>query len=190
VTCLQCAPIVADLQERLADLTDRSEAMLLENSELHEEVAGNLVTIRKISRELGALRAELTRRAEESPEAKQIRRVLDHWAADHPRAKTPTGGARWKTVAKALRLDHTVDELLEAVDGLRTRPYVTDRGRSATGSPSQRYDDLTIALRDESTIARFRGYAQSLPEPTPDEVTGRDDDGWWQHLAAQDQQAA
>jgi hypothetical protein len=172
VTCLACAEAFAQLETKLA-------SFLRENEELTNELSGALSTIRTLGRQNAALRGELTRRAEDSPRAEDIRTVLDAWLQAHPRAKTPTGGKRWRTVNRALALGHGVNELLEALAGLRAFPYVGSTGRASTGRPDQRYDDVEHALRDESTIERFRRYAQratSAPEQDP----------FWAHVDAQD----
>jgi hypothetical protein len=172
VTCPACAAAFAELEAKV-------QSFLRENEQLTNELSGALSTIRTLGRQNAALRGELTRRAEDSPRAEDIRTVLDDWQQDHPRAKTPTGGKRWRTVNRALALGHGVDELLEALAGLRAFPYVGSTGRASTGRPEQRYDDVEHALRDESTIERFRRHAQratAAPEQDP----------FWTNLEEQD----
>src|SRR5437763_9712889 len=101
-----------------------------ENQQLTQEVSGLLSTTRRQAREIVALKQMLRERMEEDPLSKDVRRVLDRWAETHPQARTPADGKRAKVVRRALRLGHDVDELLEALDGLRRFPFVTGNGRS------------------------------------------------------------
>jgi hypothetical protein len=74
-------------------------------------------------------------------------------------------GKRAKTVRAALRMGYTVDQLKLALEGLAKFPFVGPSGRCAAGTPAQRYDDVDHALRDETTIERFIGYATAPPVP-------------------------
>jgi hypothetical protein len=161
--------------------------LLAENEALTSEVSGLLDTTRRQAKTIAGLNAEITRRAATSPRAETIRRVAEHWLRDHPRAKVPVGGKRWQTIDRALRAGHTPDELVEALDGLAARPFVTEKGRSATGTPAQRYDDLALALRDETTIERFKDYlhAHEAPASPAPPAEASSDDPYWQHVAAQ-----
>jgi hypothetical protein len=155
--------------------------LLAENESLTSEVSGLLDTTRRQAKTIAGLNAELTRRAETSPRAETIRRVAEHWQREHPRAKVPAGGKRWKTIDAAIKAGHTPEELIEALDGLAARPFVTDKGRAAAGTPQQRYDDLALCLRDEVTIERFRSYQQQAEAP----AVSVDADPYWSHVLAQ-----
>lgn len=136
------------------------------------------------NRELGGVRAELTKQRQNSPEAAGVRDVFDHWVKvlgkDPSRQKPDSklGEKRQAKIRARLREGFTVDELKRAIDGLARRPFVGPKGRMAQGSQSQRFDDLTTALADETTVPRFIGYAETEPEsnvvelvPSPKGVT-------------------
>lgn len=130
-----------------------------QNNQLAEENAALSHQLRRAGMAEMALRRQLEKTLEDEPEAEQIRSIITYWKVKlgHPRAKAPMGGKRAKIVRAALRT-HSVTELKQAIDGLALLPYVTDKGRRPTGEPSQRYDDLEYALKDEQRIERFRAY--------------------------------
>jgi hypothetical protein len=138
---------------------DDCQKLLNENEELTNEVSGLLSQVRQQARREQALTRELTKLRSDDPASAEIEIVLANWKhhTGHPKAKTPVGGKRWVVVKKALK-DHTLEELLEAIEGLALVPYVGNHGRKTDGKPSERYDDVEHALRDETTIARFRSY--------------------------------
>lgn len=132
-------------------------------AELGAQLAGVQIQARRAGQAEVAIRRQLQEAMEADPKSEEIRDVLNHWQAHHPRAKCPTGGKRFVVVKKALKLGFDVDQLKVALDGLRQFPYVGPGGRKATGDKSERYDDVEHALRDEATIERFIGYATDNP---------------------------
>lgn len=143
------------------------------NARLGEEISGLLYTTRRQGHEIVSLKAEATKRAKTSTNAAQIECVLVNWmrlcrgrtSHDGKKGRLPVIDAdskRWKLVAKALK-SHDVSECLEAVEGLAAMPYVGAYGRAASGLPSQRYDDIEYALKDEGQIEKARKWrAQAL----------------------------
>lgn len=149
--------------ERCAQLEQMLKRAEHDMAELGEQLAGVQLQARRAGQAEVAIRRQLQEAMEADPKSEQIREVLNHWQAHHPRAKTPTGGKRFVTVKKALKLGFTVDQLKQALDGLRALPYVGPAGRMAAGKPDQRFDDVEHALRDEQTIERFIGYLENPP---------------------------
>ena len=158
--CQNCAELESKLQNASDELVDAYETIKAQGTEL---------------RKLRRLETELN---EASPSAKLVREVLDHWAKDHPRANVSLNGARAKLVRGAIRLGHTspkvpcpvhpddgsrpdrdarctiADELIEAVEFLRLKPFVGPRGRTGALEPGvRRFDDLKYALADEKGTA-------------------------------------
>ena len=161
-------PALCERCQQLEQLLHQSEHDM---AELGEQLAGVQLQARRAGQAEVAIRRQLQEAMEADPKSEQIREVLNHWQAHHPRAKTPTGGKRFVTVKKALKLGFTVEQLKQALDGLRALPYVGPAGRMAEGKPDQRFDDVEHALRDEQTIERFIGYLENPPAAasrTPD----------------------
>jgi hypothetical protein len=151
--------LLAQVRDEALDEAQLPQKLLSENEHLTEEISGLLYTTRKQAASIAALTRELRKTHADDPTATEIEIVLANWKhhTGHPKAKTPVGGKRWVVVKKALK-DHTLEELLEAIEGLGLVPYVGNHGRKTDGKPSERYDDVEHALRDETTIARFRSY--------------------------------
>lgn len=140
-------------------MDEKYASLLAENEALTEEISGLLDTTRRQGREVVALKRELNRATESDPKSQDVRGVLDAWKrlCGHPRAKCPTDGKAWKVTLRAMR-HHSRQEVMEAIEGLALMPYVGAHGRQAAGKPSDRYDDVEHALKDETTIRRFRTY--------------------------------
>lgn len=149
----------ADGCERCAQLEQMLQAAENNLAELGGQLAGLQHQLRRAAGAEQALRQQLEQREESDPKSQDVRAVLAGWEARHPRAKTPMTGKRAKTVRAALRMGYTVDQLKLALEGLAKFPFVGPSGRCAAGTPAQRYDDVDHALRDETTIERFIGYA-------------------------------
>lgn len=154
IPCASCS--------RLEDLLKQSEINARDERQMWED---QLAEKERLQRSQGAtiqaLKRELAAAREEEPEADAIRDLLDAWKrlTGHPRAKTPLAGERAKFVRQALK-HHEPDELLEALNGLALYPYATGKGRQASGTPKQRYDDVEYALKNEKVIDQMRGRAQ------------------------------
>lgn len=156
----------AELQAQVERLREALKWAVLDKENAQADVTAK-------NREIGSLKAELTKQRQSSPEAKGVQEVFDHWV--HALGKDPSrtkpdsklGEKRQAKIRARLRESFTVDELKRAIDGLAAMPYVTAKGRAETGSHSQLYDDLTIALADETTVPRFIAYLDTPSNVTP-----------------------
>jgi hypothetical protein len=185
ITCLHCAEKQAEL-ERKADII---EALQRELNKSMENEAGALAAAKAAGNALNAAKGQLTKDAESSPNARQVRRVLDAWVEGRRgRPNVEAGGKRWRTVQKALALGHTnpplecpvhdetglkrpdvpenavcsvVDELIEAVQGIRLFPFMRDAQRTEAMVPgAKKFDDVDHALGDEKRIEKARMLAR------------------------------
>lgn len=143
----------------------RAEAIRvdLENAETELRVARRRET---------ALRNELRKHLEDDPANAAVKEVLAEWkiVCNHQRAKTPLDGARAKAVRRMLKAGYTADQLKKAILGCGRFPYVGPQGRVSSGDTKTRHDDLTLILRDESTVERFIGYADRDDKPDSEKV--------------------
>lgn len=85
-------------------------------------------------------------------------RVVDHYRATHPRRKT--GDPEARVVRKALALDYTADELIEAIDGNARDEWHIARHKH----------ELSYVLRNVEKIDTFR--AAAVQAPLVDPATG------------------
>jgi hypothetical protein len=161
------------LDHVMASTCPHCEELQFKYAALDEERCGLILTVRKVSAEVVALRREAN-----PPEAseldKDIRFVLTRWRrlCGHPKAKCPVDGKAWKAVKRALvSWEYTMMEVLEAVEGAALAPYDAGYGRrKVTGTPRERKDDLGYVLRDETNIAKFRDIAQRARKATVDQL--------------------
>lgn len=122
--------------------------------------------VRRLRRANASLLNKLNEQRADSPLANEVREVLEHYVTRFQKSKAfkvGPDGARWVLVEKALKGDHTVSDLKEAIDGLRAFPFVGGggvKGRTATGTEDERYDEIKYCLQDDMSITRFRKYAQ------------------------------
>ncbi|MFZ2315993.1 MAG: hypothetical protein WAW86_10120 [Gammaproteobacteria bacterium] len=84
--------------------------------------------------------------------------VFSHWqhVMNHPRAKLD--GKRKSKILQALKLGYGVDGLKQAIDGCSKTPY--NMGKSESG---QKFDDISLILRDAEHIERFINNAINTP---------------------------
>src|SRR5438093_38228 len=114
--CRQCKELEADLAE-----TRR----LLEKA--HDDLMGQTQTVTVQGKEIGKLKRELD--DEDTPLAKEIRRVLDFWGEKHPTANTSPSGSRARVARGAYRLGHTDPPLpcpVHEPDGRRRKGVAKD----------------------------------------------------------------
>lgn len=93
--------------------------------------------------------------------------IFEHWqrVMNHPQAKLDD--KRRKCIQAALKLGYTPEQLRTAVDGCSVTPH--NMGHNDRG---ERYDDLTLILRDATRIDRFIRNAKSPPMPLGPTPTG------------------
>lgn len=107
-------------------------------------------------------------------ERETVRKIFQHWqyTCDHPKAKaTPERVAK---IRQRLRDGYTEADIIAAINGCAASPFHRGENENAT-----RYDDLTLILRNGSTLEKFRDkapagsvddYAASVREKTPQEI--------------------
>jgi hypothetical protein len=103
--------------------------------------------------------------------------VFEHWRERLMPGAREFSQDRAKAVMARLRAGATTDDLKKAIDGCARKPYVTEKGRSADGLPSERYADLELICRSERHVMQFQAYADdpggsasdgpSRPAPAP-----------------------
>lgn len=76
--------------------------------------------------------------------------IFSHWQSvmNHPRAKLDK--KRESKISQALKLGYGVEELKQAINGCSKTPY--NMGKNDSG---QRFDDVSLILRDAEHIERF-----------------------------------
>lgn len=138
---------------------DEPAPSLLERAQMRADVAeGDLRLaedeIRTLRRSLGALKAELNRRTQESPHGKMARLVADYYAQRLKRNKSwKFGEKRQKAVLARLKEEYEPLYICRAIDGLAAGAH-TDRDSGV------RYDDLELVCRNEVNLERFHQLAE------------------------------
>jgi hypothetical protein len=107
---------------------------------------------------ISRMRKEQTRSQTAHPDNDKAERVFDYWRSRLMPDAREFNGKRWKAVIARLEAGFTVDELKKAIDGCVHRQYVTERGRSSKGTPSQRQVELELICREEANVRRFISY--------------------------------
>jgi hypothetical protein len=90
----------------------------------------------------------------------EIKSIFEYWqqVMNHPRAKLDK--KRQHKIKVALELGYSLDELKSAINGCANMPF--NMGENEQG---QRYDDITLILRDASHIDRFTAKINSTYSP-------------------------
>jgi hypothetical protein len=112
------------------------------------------------NREIGRLKAELTKREQSSTTMQEVRDVWDHYVAKVAKRKDVTlGDNRKKMIRDRLRelreagCDGPAAKLKLAIDGLAARPYVRAAGgRTGEAKGAKRYADLKYALGSDERV--------------------------------------
>jgi hypothetical protein len=148
------------------DCRDLSE----QNAKLTDELSGALHAVRKLGAENVKLRGASVHSPESDIKTANVWIVLENWLwlcrgrkRNDGKGRLPLidpGSTRWTIASRAIKREpEGVHACLEAIEGLAAKPYViSGQGRSATGRPSQRVDDIQYALKDETTVERCRRY--------------------------------
>lgn len=147
--------------EECSDCADL-EAKLVELQLAKEDDAFNFaVDIARKNQEIGRLKRQLEEFLDETPNSKLAKGIFTHWVERCGKRKTTVYGvARKKVILLALK-QHDEATIKRAIDGCARRPFVGPHGRQPTNANGgKRFDDLTLILRDETTIERFGGYAE------------------------------
>lgn len=119
------------------------------------------VDVARKNQEIGRLRRQLDDVLNTQPSSKLAKSLFEYWRDSlGKRPTTVYGAARKKAVLVALQ-EHDEETIKRAIDGCALKPFVGPHGRQATNANgAKKFDDLTLILRDETTIERFGGYAE------------------------------
>jgi hypothetical protein len=184
ITCLHCAEKQAEL-ERKADII---EALQRELNKSMENEAGALAAAKAAGNALNAAKGQLTKDAESSPNARQVRRVLDAWVRAAGAGRTwrraaSAGGrcrrrSRWGTRNRRSSARSTTRRGSSAGrpgergvlgrrradrsgQGIRLFPFMLDAQRTEAMVPgAKKFDDVDHALGDEKRIEKARMLAR------------------------------
>lgn len=146
-TCSRCAELEAKLEQ--VQVAKEDDAW-----NFAQELTRKL-------QEIGRLKTQLDEVLNTQPTTKLAKSLFVYWRDTlGKRPNTVYGTARKKAILKALQ-QHDEATIKRAIDGAKVKPFVGPHGRQATdANGAKRFDDLTLILRDETTIERFAGYAE------------------------------
>lgn len=84
-----------------------------------------------------------------------VQDLFQYWQerTGHQRAKLDD--KRRRKIAARLKDGYSPEEIRQAINGAAKFPYVTAAGRSATGRPNERFDDIELVCRDAVHLERF-----------------------------------
>jgi hypothetical protein len=148
------------LSEQMAVLLEQKEAAL---RDLERDLRNRRAQISRLQRERAAA-------AEASPLYSYAREAFDYWR-EHlmPKARELSGtrlAAVMARLSAAEDPEQGLATIKQAIDGVAKLPYVTNKGRSATGRASERQTELELICRSESHLLRFASYADEKPPQT------------------------
>ena len=144
----------ADIRADLAQAREQLKACMVDLQNAETELRGMRREVKRLKTELDKARGQHVGQADANA-------VFDYWCGKLSKRKgTKFGEKRQRVVKARLRENFTVDELRLAIDGCARFPFVTGQGRRAEGKPSERYDDLELICRDETTVERFMALAE------------------------------
>lgn len=124
---------------------------------------------KRLEREIAGLKGELTKLRRVDPKLEDIMEVLEYWRdrTNHPGAKLPVDGKRFKSVKTRLNDGFSTDQLKRAIDGVAAFPYEGDYGKryAENDKGRKRKDELILhVMRDEQQVeARIRLAAGDGP---------------------------
>lgn len=184
-----CARGTHPISARRGYVCNDCRTLAEQNAAQAEELSGALHTIRKLGAENSRLRGQ-TIHAGDDLKTANVWVILENWLwlcrgrkRGDKRGRLPLidpGSKRWTIAAKAEKREpEGVRACVEAVEGLACKPFVTNHGRSPQGRPSQRYDDIEYALKDETAVERCRKYRAEVLGATEGVLFAA-----WQQLAA------
>jgi hypothetical protein len=165
---LSCARVTGRTARR-SYVCDDCKLLAEQNAAQAEELSGALHTVRKLGAENLRLRGAVPHGDPDDPKTANVWFILENWLwlcrgrkRSDGLGRLPVidpGSKRWRIVQAAERREpEGAVACIEAIEGLACKPYVSSHGRSAEGRPSQRYDDVEYALKDETTVERCRRY--------------------------------
>lgn len=121
------------------------------------------------NREIGRLKAELSRTLEEEPEHNEVHELLQLWKAltgRNAKSDVKPGSKRYKLANAAVKRWGN-ERSTNAIRGLALKPYSGPRGRSAECYlGATKHADVEHALGDETRMERCEAYWLEHLEPT------------------------
>ena len=126
-------------------------------ADLEDRIAGLKVTIDKQAREIGRLTRKLEAEdpQEHHPKRREISELIDYWKQQTGHTNSRNSKDRFDLVRARLKDGYDFPTLRLAIDGLAALPYVVNAQRRSEGKPSQRYDQLTHALKSGEKVEQF-----------------------------------
>lgn len=147
IACEDCGAL-NEMATRLLDQA-REQVSLLER-----DLRGKRSRISQLERDRKT-KLQTSKRYQEALE------VLRHWKKTcAPKAREIDSPERLEAVIARLNGGHTVDELKECASGYAKRPYVTQGGRSATGTASQWFADAELIYRNPENVRKGIAWAR------------------------------
>lgn len=179
MTGTHCETCGVDPSE-VARLRDQLDTIRLAHEELQKELIIVRANNRRLTNDRNARRLA-------DPLKRQADAIFDHWNTKlmDGRAREFTG-KRLEAVLQRLRavpvdeLDERARLIHRAIDGVALKPYVTDKGRAATGTKEQRQAELELICRNEANVHRFAGY---MDQEQPRQVAGVPTSGHARNMA-------
>lgn len=152
-----------DLREQNQRLKEGLEAATLDLQNAQTDLVAK-------NREISRLKTELEKLWNRHVPTKELEEVFQHWlvAMGKNPKRTKLTKDRVKLIREGVK-SWGVDGCKQAIDGLASRPWVGNRGRSAERYPgATKRDDIEYAL---STAKRFEAcleYAEAPEDPKPE----------------------
>lgn len=89
-----------------------------------------------------------------------MREVFGYWKEMMNRPQSKLDSERYKVIAKALKMDYSVEDLKKAIDGVKKSPF--HMGDNNSGAV---HNDVSIILGDSEKIDKFIRNCDSPPIP-------------------------
>lgn len=158
---LAMPPEIADLRKQIEDLAQQVV-------ELEERIVLKDRTIGDLERDLRGKRKTIREHTEEritdrnnDPRRVEVRPLFDYWRerSEHPRAQLDD--KRFDRILWGLS-NYGAESARKAIDYVARFPYVTDKGRSQSGRPSERHDSIELIFRSAEKTERFIALGEQL----------------------------
>lgn len=128
--------------------------------ERHPNGSGPLKVVDPLHREVIA-----EQRIRGNGHATTVHELFDYWRHTCNHEKAKLDGKRFKKIAARLAEGYPPEKIRQAIDGAARLPYMTERGRAASGSPRQRFDDVELICRSGEKLERFAALAVPAINP-------------------------
>lgn len=146
----------AEALARIAEL-EAAAANDYARRDAEDKAEGYRVTCEKQAREIGALNRRITEEEDPNhhPKGAEIVALIERWMRGSGHTKSKVSADRVKLVKARLRDEYAVEQLELAIDGVCSFPFVVNAQRKTEGKPSQRFDQLSHALKSGEHVERF-----------------------------------